>query len=237
MRSRAHYHLVYRSTDTMVELHWRTDSDFPVERNDASWWQAAPRIAFQGSTVRAFSDSDLFLVVCLHGSKHRWNSLGWLVDVAELLRSPRVDATEVAAGAKRLGAELRLYLGVRLARDLLGAPVPAALAAGCERRDVANLAESIAHDIFAPPASGPWSALRRELQLHPRKLHKVRRIWEVIVPPTMVEWTRWPLPRPLFFLYPFLRLGRLAARQVTRSRQIPAAATPRTPPPQPRSTN
>jgi hypothetical protein len=235
LRARAHYHFVFRGPHA-VELHWRSDADFPVERDDAGWWAGLPRTRFLDGTVRAFDRSDLLLVLCFHGSKHRWESLGWLVDVAELLRAQPVDAAAVAARARTLDGERRLYLGLRLARDLLAAPIPGELAAGCERPDVVSLAHGIGREIFHPPAPGAWPALGRELALHAGPWRKARRAWEVVVDPTFVEWTRWPLPRWMFFLYPVLRLGRLAVKYLIRSPRTPPAATPRTPPPQPRST-
>ena len=36
--------------------------------------------------VPALPDRELLLILCLHGTKHFWSSLGWLVDVAELIR-------------------------------------------------------------------------------------------------------------------------------------------------------
>ena len=236
VRSPAQYHLVYRGPTAVVELHWKTDPDFPVERDDDAWWEALPRIDLLGSRVRAFALPDLLLVLCLHGSKHRWEALGWLTDIAEVLRRAEFDAPALAVKARQMRAERRFYLGLRLARDLLRAPIDARWAAGCERPDVATLARSVAREIFSPPGPGVWAALGRELALHEGVSRKARRTWQVAVSPSLVEWTRWPLPRPLFVLYPPLRVARLAAKHLIRFPRTPAAATPRTPPPQRHST-
>ena len=236
LRSGAHYHLVFRAAHT-VELHWRTDADHPVEREEPDWWDALRREPFLQGTVRGFTPNDLVLVLCLHGSKHRWEALGWLVDVAELLRSHAIDAEALCERARAVGGERRLYLGLRLARDLLQAPIPDALRAGCERADVIRLAATVGNEIFVPPPQGAWGALARELSLHEGPWRQARRAWQVVVLPTLADWTRWPLPRGLFFLYPLLRFARLAAKHLIRSPKTPAAATPRTPPPRPHSTN
>src|SRR5437868_3747477 len=44
LRSGAHYHLLYRGEPAgIVEIHWRTDRYYPVERDDDAWWQSRPR--------------------------------------------------------------------------------------------------------------------------------------------------------------------------------------------------
>jgi hypothetical protein len=226
------------SAGRMVELHWRSDRDFPVERDDSGWWESRPRIPFMGGAVRAFDPTEMFLVLCVHGSKHRWAALAWLVDIAELLRANAIgDAAAIASRARAMGAERRLYLGLRLARDLLGAPVPAPLQAGCERGDIGLLAANVAAEILEPRDAGAFTRLRRHLALYDRTSHRLRCAWRVIATPTLAEWSRWPLGRPLFFLYPAIRLARLAGRYVTPRPRIPPGATPRTPPPQPHSTN
>src|SRR6185503_974491 len=120
LASPAQYHFVLRHerTGLLVELHWKTDRDFAVERDDDSWWAA---------TRAGFAPHELLLVLCLHGTKHYWSSLGWLVDVAELLRShPQLDWEAIDAGTRELGCVRRVAVGLRLAQELLDAPLPAA---------------------------------------------------------------------------------------------------------------
>jgi hypothetical protein len=39
--------------------------------------------------VMALVGEDLLLILCAHGAKHLWMALGWICDVAELLRVHR----------------------------------------------------------------------------------------------------------------------------------------------------
>jgi len=236
--ARGQYHRAFQGAPARVELHWRTDFDHPVEDAGDAWWQSLPQVPFLGRSVRAFGESELRFVLCLHGSKHHWSSLDWLVDLAELLRAGGFPgARDVAERARAMGVEKRLYLGLRLARDLLDAPVPDSMQAGCERADVRALATRIDREVFAEPvAHRGFAALRRDLALNDRPIQKVRIAWRAAVEPTFNEWSRWPLPPSLQFLYPALRLARLSAKYLTRSPRTPAAATPRTPPPRPHST-
>ncbi len=69
---------------------------------------------------------DLLIVLCIHGCKHKWDTLKWIVDIAELLRGqPQLDWASLQTRADEMGAVVMLEIGVVLAHDLLEAPVPA----------------------------------------------------------------------------------------------------------------
>ena len=243
LRSPAQYHvgLEHEGRAMLVELHWKTDPDMPVEAmDDPAWWRGLDRAHLAGREIRAFAPRELLLVLLVHGSKHRWSSLGWLVDVAELLRlEAEVDGAWIAERARGLRCERRVGLGLRLAQRWLDAPIPHALRPLTELPAVVASGAAIERDAIA--ATGPQESalemLRAHLRLCDTAGQRLAHAWGSIASPSLVEWTRWPLPRPLFFLYPPLRLARLAGKHLAALRpspEIPAAATPRTPPPPPR---
>ncbi|HST00830.1 MAG TPA: nucleotidyltransferase family protein, partial [Usitatibacter sp.] len=224
-----HYDIVLRGTaGNLVELHWRTDADFPVERDDDEWW-ATP----------AFSSSELMLVLLLHGSKHHWSSLQWLADVAALARREAIDWSGVLRRADELHCRRRVALGVRLMRDLLGVAVSEAACAAPAR--VAALATTLSREAFETQRELPAGIiLARNFLLYDRLRDAMRNAIDAVFAPTFADWTRWRLPAALSFLYFPLRLARLcgkhamAALRSLRPRSR-IGATLRTPPPQPHS--
>ncbi|HET7134077.1 MAG TPA: nucleotidyltransferase family protein [Gammaproteobacteria bacterium] len=216
--SQAQYHLVVRAPGEgpLVELHWKSDPDYPVERlDDESWWACAGRI----DGLPTLADEDLLLVLCIHGSKHSWACLGWLVDVAEVLRSRcDVDWQRFAERALAMGSARRVGAGLRLASDLLGAPLPEPAAALARRPDVERILPALRAAMLAvePAPLSPWQGLRQQWALHGTPTHAIRNIFRSLCLPSLVEWTRWPLPRALFFAYPVLRLGRLSGKYLRR---------------------
>lgn len=233
----AHYHLGMNGPmGVKFELHWRTDADFCVERDDDGWWSSLPRRRFASTSLRTFAPTDLMLVLLLHGSKHHWSSLNWLADIAELARRESIDWKRLDERAHELRAKRRVDLGLLLAKDLFDAPVPDV----SPHPAVANLAAEIAREAFAgeTPTSAP-RLLARDLVLFDGACGRVRHAAQVIFAPTVADWTRWRLPGPLAFLYVPLRLARLAAKYLRVMAPPPrtrTAATPRTPPRQPHST-
>jgi len=225
------YHLVLaRAGGPMVELHWKTDADFPIERGDDGWWAGLERARLGDRMLRAFGSSELLLVLCLHGSKHGWGRLAWLADVGEILRgNGNLEWDWIFARAQSLGCMRRVALGLHLAHELLDAPMPATV----ERRmadypGVAQLAARIERSMFMrnPAPLNALQGLHFNLSLYERASHRVAHVVNTIWEPSLVEWMRWPLPRALFFLYPPLRLMRLVVKYGGARDQREAPAKP-----------
>src|SRR5947209_5804084 len=69
----------------IVELHWGLWSEqFAELPLSEDVWERAEKVAFGGGEVRCLSTEDLLLALCVHGTKHMWERLAWVCDVAEL---------------------------------------------------------------------------------------------------------------------------------------------------------
>jgi hypothetical protein len=119
--------LVLRHDSGIIfELHWSiTANPDPIQISPDLLWKnlTAFRIADRTFTIHA--PEDLLLILCIHGGKHRWQYLGWLCDIAELIRCyPALNWMQVIENASNLRARRILLLGLLLARDVLGAELP-----------------------------------------------------------------------------------------------------------------
>jgi hypothetical protein len=114
-----------------VDLHWRLASelegafcpDVELMRDRLE------TVHLPQGKVFTFCREDLFVALCCHGTKHRWGRLKWLLDVAEILRSPTSldwDRVETITLDRPL-ARASISLAILLAHDLLNAPMPAPL--------------------------------------------------------------------------------------------------------------
>ena len=86
--------------------------------------------------------------------------------------------------------------------------------------EVRRLALEMAGPLFVPEfhPMTTLGLLRMNLRLYERVRQKLSHFLNVIASPSLVEWTRWPLPRPLFPLYLPLRLARLAGKYIFKAR-------------------
>jgi hypothetical protein len=221
MSSGLQYHLAltHDASNIMVELHWKTDPGCAVERLLGSQlWDRPKSASLAGTALRGFAPSELLLILCLHGSKHHWSSLGWLVDIAELIRqNPAIDWAWITTAARELGAQRKLLLGLYLAHELLAANVPAQVFANALAHGVDKIAFDIAVQLFAsqPAHTGVFASLKRDLKLCDRLGQRLSHCWNVIFAPSPLELSR-PLPRYLSFLYVPVRLVRLLRKHRPR---------------------
>ena len=125
LRSQCEY-IFTNDRGTIVELHWALvprKITFSLDPEDL--WTRLEAIDLGGATVPTFSPEDTLLILCVHGSKHRWKRLAWVCDVAETINAhPSMDWKRILAQAVELRGERMLFMGLFLANDLLGAPLP-----------------------------------------------------------------------------------------------------------------
>ncbi len=125
-RARKVYELVRQDEKILVELHWAITSwTFFFPLNPAHLWERLETGSLEDTPVRTLAPEDLLLILCVHGAKHYWSRLGWICDVAELLRvHPGLKWTAILLQAKQLGGRRILFLGLFLAHVLLDAELP-----------------------------------------------------------------------------------------------------------------
>jgi hypothetical protein len=113
-----------------------------------SVWERAGSVMLAGTPIRALALEDLFIYLCAHGGKHRWQRLQWICDIAEISRpSHDISWTTVRERAHALGALRLVCLGFAVAEIVLGASIPAVI-----RQDVDSatrrLAERLTSQLF-----------------------------------------------------------------------------------------
>ena len=137
--------LVAPDKSYFVDLHWRLASE-----QEGAFCPDIEQMRDRVETIQlpqgklfTFCREDLFVALCCHGTKHRWGCLKWLLDVAEILRSPtNLDWNRVETITfERPLARASIGLAILLAHDLLHAPMPATLPAAL---DVTQRARSVA---------------------------------------------------------------------------------------------
>ena len=126
-----------------VELHGSiVPEDFPFHQDLEGVWERRERVSFAGMTVDSLTPEDLLLFLCVHGSRHLWMRLQWICDVAQLVkRQETMDWERIVKQANTSGGWRMFFLGIFLANDVLGMPLPRGLEQGIRHdSQVAKLA-------------------------------------------------------------------------------------------------
>ncbi|HWN08062.1 MAG TPA: nucleotidyltransferase family protein [Pyrinomonadaceae bacterium] len=201
----------------VVELHWEVASRlFARSLQAEDVWGRLASMRLNNLEVKCLAAEDLVLSLCVHGSKHLWERLAWICDVAELIRTRKeIDWDTLLARAVSAGSQRMLLLGLHLANSLLDAPRPAQIEERLKADPtVARLAREASQRLFvsADPLaitifesfSFNW-AVRSDLR---SKLRYCR----LLLQPTDADIETRPLPRALTFIYylrrPFALLRR-----------------------------
>lgn len=211
------YTFVREADHISVDLHWDiTQKYFAVALDSDALWSRLQTIDLCGVAVESLPIDDLLLVLCIHGAKHHWCRLGWICDVALLLNAyPDIDWPAILQTARQIKSERMLLLGLRLAVDLMAAPLPADLLSMVRANTaVKNLATQMTRRVCGADET-PFNLIEREL-LYPR----MRECWRDRMPyvghllgqlvrlrPQDKAWL--PVPAYLSGLYYPLRLLRL----------------------------
>src|SRR5690606_30321214 len=100
-RSYQGYDLAHPETRVIVDLQERPGvrySSFHVDMDEL--WSRHIIVNVSGIQLPTLSKEDCVLVLCAHGTQHRWQKLKWVCDLAELLRThPDMDWDRIWATA------------------------------------------------------------------------------------------------------------------------------------------
>ena len=204
--SRDSHHLI-------VELHWDVAPRlFASSVNTDRLWQDLITIDLNGTAVKTFSADDLLFSLCVHGSRHLWERLAWICDVAELIARHAIKWSRLLERANTTDSERMFLLGPYLAEQLLNAPLPDEIKQRCASDPrLASLAGNVVEHLFNGTTHVP--ATSREIfkyNLGVRKTLSARaRYLLYMLRPTDGDLASHTLPASLNFAYYLTRPFRL----------------------------
>jgi hypothetical protein len=103
---------------------------FVFQLDRPEFWRRRTAAPFMNKTVQSLMPEDLLIVLCVHGSKHAWEALKWVCDVAELLRAhDQLDWDRIFSSVSTWRCRRLVYMGLSLAHLVLDAPLPEAVLA------------------------------------------------------------------------------------------------------------
>ncbi len=220
----------------LVDLHWElTARGYGYSMRLAEARPRLERVHTGACEAWTLGPEDTLLFLCVHGTKHDWAVLSWLVDLAELVRGqPDLDWDEVLLWSRTPGRRRPVQLGLHLAHRVLEAPVPAEVLAHGERDpELAALVaevEAALRDPSSVSGRGLWSQLLgsvwfRATETWPDRLRHLHE-WLLMPRPPDYEWASLPpWARPAYYLVRPLRLALKHGRSLLgiRWRRVPIA--------------
>jgi len=160
-------------------------------------------------------------MLCAHAAKHAYARLAWICDIARcLIALPDLSWSTVLSAAARAGTTRQLLVGLRVAENLLEAPIPPTLP---QDGAVEPLVQLVRARILAGR-----SIRTPELELIPfclrtfeSRRHRVRYLLGHLAP-SWAEYRALTLPPSLYWFYYLFRPLRLMTRTRLRRTQLVA---------------
>ena len=207
----AFYHDARR---TLVEIHTeRTLRYFPVPLDVDTLLGRLEPVLVGGHSLLTLSVEDALPALCVHASKHFWERISWIADIAELSQIDRgVDWDLALFRARSLGAERMLLLGLHLANDILDAPLPELiLRHGQADPTVRRLGGLVRHQLSNGTGETPGVADRVMFRLRMRGSYwtGISYLFRLATAPTEEDWSQVRLKGPFSSLYAAFRPFRL----------------------------
>lgn len=201
-----------KGAGTLVELHTeRTLRYFPVPLDLQALCARRQPIAFAGRQVLTFSPEDTLLLLSVHGSKHLWDRLSWIADIAALTARSPLDWPLLLERARSWRVERMLLLGVGLAVRLFEAAPPDEVIACLGRDKVSRqMIEQISRRFFSSEKIQPGVLSRFAFRVRMRGpvVEGLPYALRLALMPTEVDRASRRLPEPLYALLRPLRLAR-----------------------------
>ena len=202
----------------IVELHWEVAPQlFASSVSAGDLWPHLVEVDLNGLRVKTLSADDLLFSLCVHGSRHLWERLSWICDVAELISRHQLNWPSLLERAERADSERMFLLGLFLAHELLEVPLPAEVQQRCAS-DVRlkSLALNVVAHLFNGTTHVPPSS--REIfnyNLRVRKTWTARARYLVhMLRPTDSDLGHRSLPSSMNFVYYLTRPLRLLRTKV-----------------------
>jgi len=165
-----------------------------------------------GKDIRSFCVEDLLVMLCVHGAKHLWERLSWIVDIAQLVTVRKVNWELLSEIAAQVESTRLLLLGLYLAHEMMGASLPpSVLERARGDAQVQWLAGKVLeqYEERSDSVVGVWPRAMFRLRSSDKFLRGLRQLLRISMSPTESDRESIQLPRFLSPLYSLLRPVRL----------------------------
>lgn len=229
LQDRGEYSLMRIDSKVFVDLHQRITAKhfflFPLDFEFL--WERRQVVSLARSKVVNFCTEDLLIILCIHGSKHLWERLGWICDIAELIHSHQeIDWQELMEQAKRLGCSRMLNLGLFLTYLLLGVKLPESVHQSIQTDSVSPLlAAQIRQRLFSGVEDSTEGDSTEKFIFYFRMMERWQdKVWYCVgsiyrplfrlIRPTLKDREFFALPPFLYSLYYLIRPIRMVSQLV-----------------------
>ena len=208
-QSYARYENGRQTPSYVIDLHWQVEG-VPAESTMPLLRQHIQELTLFGGRIETVKPELLFFILCVHGTKHQWERISWIVDIAELMKkNPKLNWVEIYRLADTYSVSKMIDLALLLCSTLVEfkCSLPKFVKERLQRSDLDDL---IARTLQAWFAEEEHKYNSRNYWLyHLRTLDNFRSRFSFLMDhlcrPDLHTYLRFPLPPYLLWLYCVIR--------------------------------
>jgi len=197
-----------RSRGLAVEIHWDFFRKLALPTKGFSPWEHTETVMINGKAVQTLSPESHLLYHSLHGAKHIWERLVWIVDIDRFIRStPDLDWEKTVTMARKTGAEKMFFSGLALAQRYFHTPLPDTVLHRCEALELVPFMAYVESELNSdsPAPEDSLAKVSKVIGLRDNLYYKTMTLLEFLFRPGINERRMVILPDSFFWLYWLLR--------------------------------
>ena len=211
-------YLSYRKSESIIniDIHWSLFSEsFSFSSKEKKLFNKLVSVKFNDQDIETFSGLDLLFLLCIHGAKHGWQKLIWILDLAKLIQTNKYDLHRINKYSDYKGATKMVFVGLLLAKDMFDVQLPGDLL-NSEKSKLDKITEQIKTNYYEGDNKKNFSKEKIYFNSLENKSDKFAFIYDFIFRPTINEFSLINLPERFSFIYFFIRIIRLLVRSIKK---------------------
>lgn len=201
-----------------IDLQWSVTEkakSYYFDLNFEQLKQNTTEVTLADNRLPQFAPEIMVLYLCFHGSKHCWQSLKWVCDLAQFIHSHHLDWQQIEQQARQLKLTTMFHLGLLLVHRFYQTSIPASLLIKIENNSRANNLFNLVEKQIFTRLFTQMEDYTFILNLTDSWQGKLRFLTSLLFTPTAKEWETIALPNFLFPLYYAIRPYRLVKQYLT----------------------
>jgi len=206
-----------KQNNILLEAHWKLfRNQFSDKSQNLNLFEKKQSINIQKQVVYTCSNEILLVYLCMHGSKHCWERIGWILDIDKIIRHyPKLNWELIQKLSIELECETMLHLGLELSNTLFNTPII------LQYKHNKNLiTKTINSFIYLPKDStelnNNLNVFKYHYQLNDTLNQKLKFLIRTIFPINAQDILHINLPKNLYFLYFIIKPFRLFIKYLSK---------------------
>lgn len=188
-----------------IEFHWAMlDNDHPISLKSINFFENINSQTIQNTKLNIISNEKFLVYLCIHGAKHLFERVEWVVDIDKFIISQEICWDEVFELIKDDNSIRFFLLGLYMSNTLYLTPIDDRFK-NLFDEDIISISNHIFNIWNKDIVFNNKNNLIHMLKLFTSSQDKLKYLHKIYLKPTFTEYWYITLPKPLYFLYYPLR--------------------------------